>query len=406
MARPAVVLVEFSPSGGLFQFGAQLGSALTRHLEPVEMWTGPDPELSSTTTGFTIRSVLPTWHPADAEVRSRPVRLVRRGMRAAQLVLAWLVLGAHLIRHRPGAVVFSHWRFAFEPLFVALYSMLLPRTTFALVAHEPFPRSDAKDTSTEKTGRFLTWCFRTAWSRLDAVFVLGQRTKELVLDRWQPRGDVVVIPHGDESIFTRSGGATIGPPSQSGPVALFFGTWTAYKGIDDLLDAFTLVRTANLDARLVMAGAVGADIDIAATLEKATAIGNVETRPGYVEADDVARIVSSARVVVAPYIRASQSGVVHLAFTFGRPVVATSVGDIGDVVRDGDNGILVPPRDPEALSQAILAVLRDDELADRLGENGRAGVEGAWDQAAKLVADTLGRAQRRGMSTARSGGTP
>ncbi|MGV9793148.1 glycosyltransferase family 4 protein [Gordonia sp. NPDC003422] len=275
-----------------------------------------------------------------------------------------------------------------------------------MVAHEPFPRSDAKDTSTEKSGRFLTWCFRAAWSRLDAVFVLGQRTKELVLDRWRPHGEVVVIPHGDESIFTRSGAVTNGPPSHSPPVALFFGTWTAYKGIDDLLDAFALVRATFPDARLVMAGAVGADIDVAATLEKATAIGNVETRPGYVEADDVAAIVSSARVVVAPYIRASQSGVVHLAFTFGRPVVATSVGDIGDVVRDGDNGILVPPRDPAALAHAILIMLNDDDLADRLGQNGCAGIAGAWDQAAKLVADTLGRAQRRGMSTVRSGATP
>ncbi len=384
-----IVMVEFSPSGGLFQFGVQLGRALADRVQPVEMWTGPRPELDSATTGFEIRSVLPTWHPADTETRSRVFLLIRRAARAGQLVVAWLVLGAHLMRTRPRVVLFSHWRFAFEPLFVALYARLLPRTAFALVAHEPFPRSDARDTSTEKSGRVLTRCFAIAWSCLDAAFVLGSRTRRLVLDRWHPRCEVVVIPHGDEDVLMSGSPLELVPPSESGPAALFFGTWSTYKGIDDLLDAFALVRAEFPAARLTMAGAVGADIDLAEVLDRAAAIGNVDARPGYLPADQVSTLLSSARVVVAPYIRASQSGVVHLAYTFGRPVVATNVGDIGDVVQDGHNGLLVAPHDPGALARAMVVLLRDVELADRFGAAGRNDLDGAWAEAARLVAETL-----------------
>ena len=55
-----IVLVEMSPSGGLFQFAFELGSALAARGERVELWTGPRPELRSTQPAFVVRSVLPT----------------------------------------------------------------------------------------------------------------------------------------------------------------------------------------------------------------------------------------------------------------------------------------------------------------------------------------------------------
>ena len=96
--------------------------------------------------------------------------------------------------------------------------------------------------------------------------------------------------------------------SGTGPVALFFGVWTKYKGIEVLLDAFALVRAELPDARLILAGAVGADLDLDGVLQRARVVGNVDARPGYVPVDGVAPLLDSARVVVTPYIRATQSG--------------------------------------------------------------------------------------------------
>ena len=379
-----------SPSGGLFQFAFELGNALAARGERVELWTGPRPELASTNPDFTVRSVLPTWHPGDAGVHSRLFRLARRVLRAGQLVFAWMVLSVRLLVTRPTAVVWSHWRFAFEPMFVTALSTMLRSSTFGLIAHEPVPRSDAKDTSTAKKGEVLTRAFRAAWQRLDVAFVLGPKTRELAVSYWEPRCQVYVIPHGAEPGVR--GGRSVRPVTATDPVVLFFGVWSKYKGIEVLLDAFALVRAELPEASLVLAGDAGADIDVETVLERARQIGNVDARPGYVAVEDVAPLFDSARVVATPYIRATQSGVAHLAYTFGRPIVATAVGDLPEVIQDNVTGLLVEPNDAEGLAVAIVKLLKDPALAARLGAAGEKSVNDAWDIAATRVSDALAEA--------------
>jgi D-inositol-3-phosphate glycosyltransferase len=98
-----------------------------------------------------------------------------------------------------------------------------------------------------------------------------------------------------------------------------------------------------------------------------------------------------ARVVAVPYVRAMQSGVAHLAYGFGRPVVGSDVGDIPSVVRNGENGILVPPRNPGELAEALLMPLADPAFASRLGAAGRQRVqrESSWAVVAAKVEDGL-----------------
>ncbi|GAT05246.1 glycosyltransferase family 4 protein [Mycolicibacterium fortuitum] len=392
MTDNRTVLVEFSPSGGLFQFAAQLGSALAEHGDEVELWTGPDPEITSAEAGYPIRPVLPTWHPNDNPDSGYLGYLLRRGRRAGQLVLAWLVLAYQLRRRPPRAVLFSQWRFTFEPWFVVAICKVMPRTVFGIIAHEPLPRSDAKDTSKPKEGRLLQASFAAAWRQMDVVFVLGPQTRQIVIDHWRPSCDVVVIPHGDSGALHRDRPPV--PVAQTEPVALFFGTWTTYKGIDVLIDAFALVKAEMPAARLIIAGALSADVDAADLLARAAAIG-VDARPGYCAIDEVPGLVESARVMVTPYIRASASGVAHLAYTFGRPVIGTTVGDLPAAIEDGITGLLVPPNDVLKLADAMLMLLRDPELAARLGAAGQAAVQRSWSVAATAVSDTVTAATKR-----------
>ncbi|OBF81654.1 hypothetical protein A5751_16675 [Mycolicibacterium fortuitum] len=111
--------------------------------------------------------------------------------------------------------------------------------------------------------------------------------------------------------------------------------------------------------------------------------------------DEVPGLVESARVMVTPYIRASASGVAHLAYTFGRPVIGTTVGDLPAAIEDGITGLLVPPNDVLKLADAMLLLLRDPELAARLGAAGQAAVQRSWSVAATAVSDTVTAAAKR-----------
>jgi glycosyltransferase involved in cell wall biosynthesis len=91
----------------------------------------------------------------------------------------------------------------------------------------------------------------------------------------------------------------------------------------------------------------------------------------YISDEKRAELFRRASVVVLPYIEASQSFIISIAYRFGKPVVATNVGGLPEMVDEGQTGYLVPPRDVDALADAIVRLMLDGETRRRFGENGR-----------------------------------
>jgi len=91
----------------------------------------------------------------------------------------------------------------------------------------------------------------------------------------------------------------------------------------------------------------------------------------------------------SPNIRATQSGVAHLAYAFGRPVIASAIGDLPEVVKNEVTGLLVKPGDADGLAAAMLRLLSDPGLAAKLGEAGENSVRDAWAVAAARVSEAL-----------------
>ena len=125
-------------------------------------------------------------------------------------------------------------------------------------------------------------------------------------------------------------------------------------------------------ARLVVAGDP-ARLDPARRREleaAATRVGAIH-RFAYIPFSDVARYFAAADALVLPYRHVSQSGVLFLALAMGLPVVATRVGALAEVLRDGDSALLVEPGSAPALSAAVTRVLGDRDLRARLADGGR-----------------------------------
>lgn len=384
-----IALVEFPPSGGLYQFSLQLGEALARGGDDVELITGPSPELLSREPGCRVRSILPTWHPTAGSEAPGWWRRVRRVIRAGQHSAAWLVLIAHLRRTRPDVVLWSAWRFPVDGWGVRAVRRALPSAVLGLVAHEPRPLVEQPgQDGMYKTSGVTHRALAKAYADLDVAFVLGDSARRILVETWPISAPVHVIPHGDEGIFVSGEMPDAGA---AGPVALSFGTITAYKGIDTLCDAWPMVRAEVPDAELLIVGALSADMDESRLRSIVATLPGASLHTGYVPVPDVAAYFARARCVVLPYKRSSQSGVAHLAHTMGRPVVATRVGDIPAVVRDGVSGLLVAPDDPEALAHALIRLLTDPNAARTMGEAGRGGLAEAasWDDIAGQVQRSL-----------------
>ncbi|MET4430121.1 glycosyltransferase involved in cell wall biosynthesis [Mycolicibacterium sp. 624] len=377
-----IVLVEFPPSGGLFQFALQLGEALAKDGDRVDVVTGPSPELDSRVSGCRVRSILPTWHPTAGAGAPEWWRKARRAVRGVQHALAWLILIGYLAATRPDIVAWSSWRFPVDGWGVRVVRRLLPRATLVLVAHEPRPLVEQPGhDGMYKTSAATRGALAGAYAVLDVVYVLGDSAKQVVTEVWPTTATVRVMPHGDEGIFA---GAELPEVSSTQPVALVFGTITNYKGIDTLCAAWPAVRARVPTAQLVIAGALSADVDENGLRNEVAGLDGAELHAGYIPVAEVSSLFARARCVVLPYKRSSQSGVAHLAHTLGRPVVASRVGDIPSVVIDGVSGLLVEPEDPVSLAAAVVRLLTDQDYAHGLGREGcRALADRAsWDQVA------------------------
>jgi glycosyltransferase involved in cell wall biosynthesis len=154
--------------------------------------------------------------------------------------------------------------------------------------------------------------------------------------------------------------------------ALFVGVLELYKNVDGLAEAWRLAAPAVPDARLRIVGS-GTRTDVAERLvadlpEQTTWTNRLETA-------EVAVALDASTALALPSRSEGMGRVVVEALCRGRPVVATRVGGIRDLVRDGENGLLVEPGDTEALAEALVRILSDRGLAERLAARARESVQ-------------------------------
>jgi glycosyltransferase involved in cell wall biosynthesis len=383
-----LAVVESSAHGGLLHYAAQLADALADRGHDVELITSRGNELLGRGGSARMRAVLaaPTSHRSEAQ-GGRLRSLVRRGGVAARLTAASARTIFELRRGGYDAALLVDDPDTPVSAGAALLLTLVPgHPAVVAVCHEPRPRNRRAGDELYVSSSLLLGLLRQAYSRMDLVLVHGERSRTEFNDAWGPV-PVAVIPHGDERLFGDEP-----PPPAAEERVLFFGDWRRAKGLHELLAAFDLLSGRRPSARLTIAGAPSPDGDPERVRRWASAReARVELIDRYVPMDSVPSVFARARVVAAPYLAGSQSGVVHLAMTMARAVVASDVGELGEAVVDGETGFLVPAGDVEALAASLGEVVSDPELAARLGASGRRRVltEFGWERVAERVEAAL-----------------
>lgn len=196
----------------------------------------------------------------------------------------------------------------------------------------------------------------------------------------QATGRAVLVPPGvDVSTFRPPAGEQGG---HRPPTILFVGrleTTSRWKGVHVLIDALALVAEHVPDVRLELAG----DGDAVPWLRERAHAAGVEDRlvwHGSVGHDRLAELYRQAWVVALPSLTDSESFGMSLveAMASGTPVVGSRVGGIPFVVRDGVDGVLVPPGDASALATALVSLVRDPDRGRAMGRAGREAAELRW----------------------------
>ncbi|WP_434730807.1 glycosyltransferase family 4 protein [Thermogladius sp. KZ2Tp1] len=164
-----------------------------------------------------------------------------------------------------------------------------------------------------------------------------------------------------------------------GDYVLYVGRLHPLKGIDVLLRAMRIV-VSKVDLRLVIAGT--GDKRPYVELARSLGVDKYVLFPGFISEEDKVGAIDGSVCVVLPsisdYVEVYPM-VISEAWARSKPVIASSVGGIPYRVKHMVNGLLVPPRDPKALAEAMIALVQDRELSVRLGMEGRKSVF-TWDE--------------------------
>lgn len=361
-----VAVIASAPRGGLLHYAAQMSRALAARGHEVDLITARGHELDGPLGRARIRPAL----PASLRTPSEPPTGVRYLWRRALIAIRVVAASARTL--------WEVGRGGYDLVLLTDDLSVVPAATGALVltrmpgprkvaaiCHEPVPRSRSGD-GVYLESRPLLAALRRLYPRLDVVFVHGEASRRQFSDFWPP-SRVEVIPHGNEELLA----VEVPPPSDEERI-LFFGEWRRAKGISVLTSAFDRLVERRPRARLTIAGVPTPDAEPDRVRAWAARHdGRVTLVDRYLEIEELPPLFGSARVVAAPYLAGSQSGVVALAMTMGRAVVASDVGELPATVIDGETGRVVPSGDVDSLEQALAEILSDPGLAQQFGDAGR-----------------------------------
>lgn len=152
-------------------------------------------------------------------------------------------------------------------------------------------------------------------------------------------------------------------------VVLCVSNFYPYKGHLDLVEAAGFVASREPEALFLLVGRDAGTLDACKARVRELGLGNTVLFPG--SRTDVPDLLRACDLFVHPSHEEGFSNAILETMAAGRPVVACNVGGNPEAVRDGETGILVPPRDPRALASAILRLVRNPDLRTSMGERGR-----------------------------------
>ena len=359
--KPATPLRVAFVSFGSFELSVRLASALSRHAT-VQL------SLPGAQTQPFLRWLDPAvdYRPFDLARLRQPLR------QCATIIRLWRQLRAF----RPDVIHFQKWHLWF---FLAL--PLFRKFPLVISVHDPI--AHLGDADSQRTPH---WVVALGYRAADWVIVHNHAmVEEATRLHHIDRSRIDVVP------LVERGDGTLRPDVLERPEeVLFFGRIWAYKGLEYLIDAAPMVAESVPGVRFVIAGK-GDEIDPYVRMMEHPERFEIINR--FVEENEQAELFRRAAVVVLPYVEATQSGVIPVAASFGKAVVATAVGGIPEQVDNGRTGLLVPPRDPRALADAITTLLLDPVRRRSIGEAARKKAQNEWsaDAVARRTVDVYRR---------------
>lgn len=271
------------------------------------------------------------------------------GTRFFHLSVVWtnVLLLLFLIKKKYKVLHITHF------LYWNQWILFLLKKRMILTVHDPIPHSTDSSNLMEKRRRFDLKFIKN-------ILLLNKNQREAFIERYNLEHYNIyqsfLGPYNYLHMYDTE-------ESSFKDYVLFFGRINKYKGIEYLLEAMTIVHIKNPDIKLIVAGSGEMYFDT----EKYKHLDYISFFNRFIPDDELASLIRNCKYVVCPYIDATQSGVIMSAYAYSKPVIATNVGGLPEMVENGINGLIVEPKDKKSLAEAMIRLL-DQSLLDKFSK--------------------------------------
>ena len=232
------------------------------------------------------------------------------------------------------------------------------RHKMILTVHDPFPHSGL-DTFIVRLRR------RFAFRLIPRFVILNKAQRQAFLDFYKLEPSKVT--DSQLSCYTylhtvAPDWTNVGAPDS---YILFAGKISPYKGLDYLLPAIEKVHESCPDCRLIVAGGGKYHFDIS----HYKCLDYVDIRNRFIPDSQLVALIKNCAFMVCPYTDATQSGVIMSAYAFYKPVIATNVGGLPEMVRNEHYGLIIKEKDTDILANAIIKLWQHPEKIKTYSDN-------------------------------------
>lgn len=293
---------------------------------------------------------------------------------------SWRRTAAAACAFAPDLVIFKHWMPFFAPAYAGVAKEIRRRcrARILFLCHNIIPHEG------HPGDRWLT---RRGLRHADHYIVLSDAVEQQLLTLF-PRASFARVAHPLYAFFPRTWSREearreLGVGEER--VVLFFGYVRRYKGLSVLLEAMAAARP-RMAMKLIVAGEIYGDkTDYTEQIDRLGINDLVQLLDTYIPNEQVGLYYAAADVVALPYLSATQSGIVQVCYHFDKPVVASDVGGLPEVVEDGGSGFIVPAGDAAALADALVRFFAENCAAGFTARIAEIKQRYSWDRMAEAI---------------------
>ena len=252
------------------------------------------------------------------------------------------------------------------------------RKRMVLTVHDPFPHSGL-DSKIVRFRRFVAF-------HLIPRFILLNKAQQQDFTAYYHIAPERVISSGMSCCsYLLTVDADMAKAPKEGTYILFEGKISPYKGLDNLLPAMKRVHEECPDCRLVVAGGGKYHFDIS----EYQGLDYIDIRNRFIPDTELVALIKNCAFMVCPYTDATQSGVIMSAFAFCKPVIATNVGGLPEMVSHNRHGLIIKEKDVEALAASMVTLWKEEPLQKQFAEGIAEDYNGDGNRSWRHIAEKL-----------------